>query len=93
VILLADGPDLAPAAIDRLIETWRTRGGPLYAATYGGERSHPVVIGRTLWESVPDAGMRAMDAELVPCDDLGAPGDVDFADDLPGRFRTETAEP
>jgi hypothetical protein len=29
-----------------------------------------------------------MEAVLVPCDDLGSPGDVDFADDLPGRFRT-----
>jgi hypothetical protein len=31
---------------------------------------------------VPDAGLRALPAELVPCDDLDPPGDVDFADDL-----------
>jgi CTP:molybdopterin cytidylyltransferase MocA len=86
-IVLADGPDLAPAAVARLIEAWRSGAGELYAATYGGLRSHPVVIGRALWGSVPDEGFRAMAAELVPCDDLGPPGDVDYAEDLPGRFR------
>lgn len=92
VVVLADGPDLAPAAVRRLVDTWRVAGGDLYAATYGGVRSHPVVIGRALWAAVPDEGFRVMAAELVPCDDLGAPGDVDFADDLPGRFETSTDE-
>ncbi|MGZ4352851.1 MAG: nucleotidyltransferase family protein, partial [Gaiellaceae bacterium] len=90
VVVLADGPDLSPAAVDRLVEAWHTGGGGLYAASYGGERSHPVVITRSLWSAVPDEGMRALEAELVPCDDLGPPGDVDFADDLPGRFRPGT---
>jgi CTP:molybdopterin cytidylyltransferase MocA len=88
VVVLADGPDLAPAAVERLLGAWRAGGGHLYAATYGGVRSHPVVIERSLWDEVPDEGFRAMEAILVPCDDLGSPGDVDFADDLPGRFRT-----
>jgi CTP:molybdopterin cytidylyltransferase MocA len=92
VVVLADGPDLAPAAIGRVLAAWRAGGGDLYAATYGGRRSHPVVIGRSLWDEVPDAGFRAMEAILVPCDDLGSPGDVDFADDLPGRFKTGTDE-
>lgn len=92
VVVLADGPDLAPAAVRRLIAAWQAAPGELFAATYGGVRSHPVVIGRALWESVPDEGFRGMAAELVPCDDLGAPGDVDFADDLPGRFGTRTDE-
>ena len=34
-----------------------------------------------------DEGLRGLPAELVPCDDLGAPGDVDFPEDLPERFR------
>jgi len=87
-VVLADGPDLAPEAVARVVDAWRGGGGDLYAATYGGLRSHPVVIGRALWGSVPDEGFRAMTAEPVPCDDLGSPGDVDFADDLPGRFKT-----
>jgi hypothetical protein len=28
----------------------------------------------------------------VPCDDLGAPGDVDVEADLPSRFRTSVRE-
>ena len=87
VVLLADGPDLSPGAVERVVEAWRTGGGDLYAATYGGRRGHPVVIGRALWGSVPDAGLRALEAEPVACDDLGAPGDVDYPEDLPARLR------
>ena len=36
-----------------------------------------------VWERIPDEGARALPALLVPCDDLGAPGDVDFPDDVP----------
>jgi hypothetical protein len=35
--------------------------------------------------------MRTMPAALVPCDDLGPPGDVDIADDL-GRLEPPIAE-
>jgi nicotine blue oxidoreductase len=87
VVILADGPDLNPLAVRRLIRAWQLAEGELFAATYGGVRSHPVVIGRALWDSVPDEGFRAMEAELVECDDLGAPGDVDRPDELPQRFR------
>jgi nicotine blue oxidoreductase len=51
------------------------------AAAYGGERGHPVVLGRGAWEGVPDEGARALEPLLVPCDDLGPPGDVDYVDD------------
>jgi len=60
VVVLGDGPDLAPEAIDRVIERWR---------------------------AVPDDGGRRLDAVLVPCDDLGPPGDVDSADDVPDRLK------
>jgi CTP:molybdopterin cytidylyltransferase MocA len=87
VVVLADGPDLNPAAIDRVIATWRSHGDPLVAATYGGERLHPVLIAREAWGTIPDEGARNLDARLVPCDDLGPPGDVDYAAELPARFR------
>jgi CTP:molybdopterin cytidylyltransferase MocA len=88
VVVLADGPDLAPAAIDRLASAWRAGEGDVLAATYGGERSHPVLLARSAWGAIPDEGARALPARFVPCDDLGSPGDVDFADQLPRRFRT-----
>jgi CTP:molybdopterin cytidylyltransferase MocA len=92
VVVLADGPDLSAAAVDRVVDTWRGGGGEVIAASYGGVRGHPVVLGRDVWPAIPDEGARALDPVLVPCDDLGSPGDVDFADDLPGRLREETSE-
>ena len=86
VVVLADGPDLAPAAIDRVVAAWRDGAGEVVAASYGGVRGHPVVLDRAAWERVPDEGARALDPVLVPCDDLGAPGDVDRPEDLPERF-------
>jgi CTP:molybdopterin cytidylyltransferase MocA len=81
VVILADGPKLAPAAIDRVVAVWRESGEDVVAASYGGDRGHPVVIGREAWPTVPDEGARALEPLLVPCDDLGPPGDVDSADE------------
>jgi nicotine blue oxidoreductase len=88
VVVLADGPDLAPAAVDRVLAAWRDSGAPLVAASYGGLRGHPLVVARSAWSGIPDEGLRAREPLLVPCDDLGAPGDVDRPADLPERFRT-----
>jgi CTP:molybdopterin cytidylyltransferase MocA len=87
VVALADGPDLAPAAVDRVVAAWRQGAGDVVAASYDGSRGHPVVLGRRVWDHIPDEGARALEPVLVPCDDLGSPGDVDSADDLPGRLR------
>jgi nicotine blue oxidoreductase len=87
VIVLADGPDLSPAAVDRVVAAWREGVGDVVAASYDGVRGHPVVLDRTVWERVPDEGARAYDPVLVPCDDLGSPGDVDRPEDLPERLR------
>jgi CTP:molybdopterin cytidylyltransferase MocA len=77
VVVLADGPDLDPSAIDRVIESWRSEGGDVVAATYGGVRLHPVLLARSAWGLVPDAGARGLEARPVACDDLAPPGDVD----------------
>jgi CTP:molybdopterin cytidylyltransferase MocA len=81
IVVLGDGPELDPRAIDRVIETWRQTGAERLGATYGGVRLHPLLLARSAWDDVPDEGLRAMPAELVPCDDLQAPGDIDFPDD------------
>ena len=86
VVLLGDGPRIAPEAVARVAEA--LRGGATYArAVYPGERyAHPVGLARTAWNRVPETGEgggRALgtpDVE-VDCSDLPAPGDVD----TPGR--------
>jgi nicotine blue oxidoreductase len=75
--VLADGPELDPRAVDRVVEAWRTEGGDVVAASYGGVRLHPVLLARAAFGLVPDEGARALAARLVVCDDLSAPGDVD----------------
>jgi CTP:molybdopterin cytidylyltransferase MocA len=82
VVVLGDGPTLDPRAIDRVVAAWRESGAERLAATYGGIRLHPLLLARKVWSTVPDEGLRGLPAQLVPCDDLEPPGDVDFADDL-----------
>jgi nicotine blue oxidoreductase len=81
VVVLADGPDLAPEAVTRVLAAWRTSGG-VTAASYDGSRGHPLVLGREEWADIPDEGLRDRPVRLVPCDDLGSPGDVDTPADL-----------
>ena len=81
VVVLADGPNVSAAAIDRVVAAWRETGAEVVAASYGGDRGHPVVLAGSVWERIPDEGARALEPLLVPCDDLGPPGDVEFADE------------
>jgi CTP:molybdopterin cytidylyltransferase MocA len=93
VVVLADGPSLASAAIDRVVAEWRASGAPIVAASYGGVRGHPLLVAREAWAKIPDEGLRVFEPRLVPCDDLGEPGDVDTPADLPERFRSAADEP
>ncbi len=81
VVVLADGPRLSPTAVERVLDKWRASGG-VVAASYHGARGHPLVVGRPYWDDVPDEGLHGRPVRLVPCDDLGAPGDVDTRADL-----------
>jgi nicotine blue oxidoreductase len=88
VVVLADGPNLSPQAVERVLDAWRSLGG-IVAASYDGGRGHPLVLGRDEWAEIPDAGLRDRPVRLVPCDDLGAPGDVDTPQDLEELEETE----
>jgi CTP:molybdopterin cytidylyltransferase MocA len=77
VVVLADGPELDPRAVDRVIAAWNAEGGDVVAASYGGIRLHPVLLARSAWAQVPDEGAKALPGRLVACDDLRSPGDVD----------------
>ena len=96
IVALADGPDLDPRSVDRVIADWRANGGDVVAAAYAGVRLHPVLLARAAWASVPDEGARRLPARLVPCDDLTPPGDVDLPTPLAGdgsrRARPDSAD-
>ena len=92
VVVLADGPNRDPRAVDRVVAAWQETSAEVVAATYGGTRLHPVLIARRTWTAVPDDGARSLPALLVPCDDLEPPGDVDLADDLAEGFDDPSAQ-
>ena len=73
VIVLADGPELDPRAVDRLAAHPAT----FAAASYDGTRDHPVALARSAFADIPDEGLRAREPVLVDCSDLRPPGDVD----------------
>lgn len=78
LVVLGDGPGLDPRAIRRTAAA----GHGVRAADYGGGRSHPVVLPRACWAALPEAGdtpARELEARLIDCRGLPAPGDVDYA--------------
>ena len=81
VVVLADGPDLDPRAVDRVVDDWRANGGDVVAASYGGVRLHPVLLARAALGRRARRGRGSLPARLVPCDDLAA---------ARGRGRPET---
>ena len=75
LVVLADGPELDPQAVERVLAAE----APYAAATYdGATRSHPVALDRGAWPDIPDEGLRGREPVLVDCSDLRPPGDVDF---------------
>jgi CTP:molybdopterin cytidylyltransferase MocA len=79
LIVLADGPELDPRAVERVLARWAE--APVVAASYDGTRDHPAVLSRAAWNDLPDEGARALDAKLIPCDDLEPPGDMDYPEE------------
>ena len=83
IVVLADGPDLVPETVGRVIEAWRADGGTDRCRVLRRRARPPAPRRARGWGSIPDGGLRELDARLVPCDDLGAPGDVNTPADLP----------
>lgn len=84
VVTLVDLPGLTSAAVRRLVDA----GGGLAAATYDGERGHPVRFGREHWAGISesargDAGARdylrshADEVNLIEVGDVASGEDLD----------------
>ncbi|ARZ67087.1 nucleotidyltransferase family protein [Streptomyces sp. HU2014] len=92
LVTLVDQPRVGAAAVARLLAAHRA-GADLAAASYDGERGHPVLLARRHWAGVAraatgDRGARdylrehAAELTLVECGDVADPGDIDTPDDL-----------
>jgi CTP:molybdopterin cytidylyltransferase MocA len=90
VVVLADQPWLSPAAIRAVARD--VDASSLVTAVYGGERGHPVLLGRDHWAGVrelarADVGARAYlaahAADVVAVEVEGSAADVDRPEDLP----------
>jgi CTP:molybdopterin cytidylyltransferase MocA len=91
VVVLADQPLIAPAAVRRVVAAAAAHPEADAArATYGGVPGHPVLLRRSTFPAVAtlegDRGARdllaACSVIAVGCDGLGSPADVDTPDDL-----------
>ncbi|MEV7403137.1 nucleotidyltransferase family protein [Streptomyces sp. NPDC091267] len=92
LVLLVDQPGIGARAVARVRAAYRSR-TTLAAASYEGERGHPVLFGADLWAdiaagAVGDRGARAYlrahrDAiTLVECSDVAQAYDIDTTEDL-----------
>ncbi|MFE2086676.1 NTP transferase domain-containing protein [Streptomyces sp. NPDC059460] len=92
LVLLVDQPGIGAQAVARVRSAYRSR-VTLAAASYDGERGHPVLFGADWWTdiaagAVGDQGARAYlrahrDAiTLVECSDVAEAYDIDTAEDL-----------
>jgi molybdenum cofactor cytidylyltransferase len=91
LFLLGDQPGVSPATIDALIEMFRSSGGPIVAAQYGGKTGNPVLFARALFPELAqvtgDQGARkivkAHQNEVVHVAVSGSrpPRDVDTEED------------
>lgn len=92
LVLLVDQPGIGAEAVARVRLAYRSRTS-LAAASYGGERGHPVLFGAERWAdiaagAVGDRGARAYLREhrdaitLVECSDVAEAYDIDTSQDL-----------
>ncbi|WP_405793326.1 NTP transferase domain-containing protein [Streptomyces sp. NBC_01506] len=92
LVMLVDQPGIGPAAVARMLAAYDSP-GTLAAASYGGERGHPVLFGADHWAEVAadatgDQGARgylrshARDLVLIECGDVAEAYDIDTEEDL-----------
>ncbi|MEU3469307.1 nucleotidyltransferase family protein [Streptomyces sp. NPDC006687] len=92
LVSLVDQPGIGPAAVTRVREAYRSPDS-LVAASYDGERGHPVLFGAARWADIAatatgDQGARvhlrnhAGEVILVECGDVAAAFDIDTPSDL-----------
>lgn len=96
LVVLADEPELAAESYRRVIRRYRDGGVMIVAATYGGQRGHPVLFDRAvfpeLMDLTGDQGARSVadrDPRRLALLEIGGPHpvDVDTPEDLARLLR------
>lgn len=92
LVLLVDQPGIGAEAVARVRSAYRTRSS-LAAASYDGERGHPVLFGADRWADIADSAVGDQGARaylrahrdaitLVECSDVAQAFDIDTPEDL-----------
>ncbi|MCX4680367.1 nucleotidyltransferase family protein [Streptomyces sp. NBC_01433] len=92
LVLLVDQPGIGAEAVARVRSAYRSRAS-LAAASYAGERGHPVLFGAARWADVAAAAVGDRGARtylrahhdaitLVECSDVAQAYDIDTVEDL-----------
>lgn len=92
LVLLVDQPGIGAQAVARVRSAYRARSS-LAAASYDGERGHPVLFGADRWADIAEAAVGDQGARaylrahrdaitLVECSDVAQAYDIDTPEDL-----------
>ncbi|MGW8885248.1 nucleotidyltransferase family protein [Streptomyces sp. NPDC055749] len=92
LVLLVDQPGIGADAVSRVRSAYRSRSS-LVAASYDGERGHPVLFGAERWADIAGAAVGDQGARtylrahrdaitLVECSDVAQAYDIDTVEDL-----------
>ncbi|QNE73938.1 NTP transferase domain-containing protein [Streptomyces finlayi] len=92
LVLLVDQPGIGAEAVARVRSAYHSRSG-LAAASYDGERGHPVLFGADHWADIAEAAVGDRGARdhlrahrdavtLVECSDVAQAYDIDTPEDL-----------
>ncbi len=97
VVMLGDQPFLAPAAVDKVIGTYREGGKGIVIPTFQGRRGHPILIDLEFREEVlaldPAEGLRGLvlahagDIGEVEAGDPNILRDMDTPEDYAGVLK------
>lgn len=72
LVVLGDQPQLSPAVVAQLLQRWRATQAPVVAPFFAGQRGHPLLFDRSVWDLV-----RALPAGANPRQMLQAAGPIE----------------
>jgi molybdenum cofactor cytidylyltransferase len=72
LVVLADQPQISPDVVALLLTRWRATQAPVVAPFYDGQRGHPLLFDRAIWDQI-----RALPASANPREAVQAAGGIE----------------